>query len=98
MAKFCKPEPVITHTAILALAGKSVQREIIRLKNEVIDLRAKLTTDSLRKEFAQVESGINQQIEYHRKRLAAIDAMYIFETGTPLGLLEELNEEETENV
>lgn len=42
MAKVKNSEPIITHAAILAMAGQHIRSEIIKLRNEAADLAKKL--------------------------------------------------------
>lgn len=84
------PEPIITQTEILAMAGRVIQQEIIGKRREVGELEAKACTDELRKRVAEMREMTEERLAYQFKRLEAIETMYQIQTGTELGLLAEL--------
>lgn len=90
MARRKNPEPIITQTEILAMAGRSIQAEIIKLCDEERDLLAKLDTAGMTSEAGRLREGTTRQIDYHTNRLEAVETMYRIQTGTDLGLIDEL--------
>ena len=92
-----KIQPVITHTEILSLAGGRIQAEIVRLRNERKDLAAKIAASDRPTAYEHLLGANDNLIGYHMRRLQAIEILYRLETGTEMGLTEELKEE-SENV
>lgn len=89
-----KEEPIITQTEILALAGKVIQAEILRLREEAVRLSV-VTDTPERIELAQSVLDMNAtQQRYHMDRLEAVETMYRIQTGVELGLLMEVQGEE----
>ena len=89
-----KDEPIITQTEILALAGKVIQAEILRLREEAVRLSV-VTDTPERIELAQSVLDMNAtQQRYHMDRLEAVETMYRIQTGVELGLLMEVQGEE----
>ena len=86
------PEPIITQAAILAMAGKHIQSEIIKLRRETADLVKKLEAVGQRNEIEHLQQSTEKQVAYHMGRLQAVETMYRFETGTELGYIDELSE------
>lgn len=84
------PTPIITQTEILAIAGRSIQQEIIDKRREVEDLAAQACTDELRERVAVLREMTEERLAYHMERLQAIETMYHIQTGTDLGLIDEL--------
>ena len=84
------PEPIITQTEILAIAGRHIQQEIVDKRREVEELEAKACTDDLRKRVAEMREMTEERLAYQFKRLEAIETMYQIQTGTELGLIAEL--------
>lgn len=90
MARRKNPEPIITQTEILAMAGRVIQAEVIKLRNEENELLAKLNAAGMADESTRLREGTAGRIAYHMERLEAIEAMYRIQTGTDLGLIDEL--------
>lgn len=90
MARRKNPEPIITQTEILAMAGRSIQAEIIKQRREIAELEARACTDELRERVALLKEMTEERLTYHTNRLEAIETMYRIQTGTDLGLLDEL--------
>ena len=88
MAK--KTTPIITQTEILAIAGRSIQGEILKLRQPLEELRQKADTPENQDLIARFTKLEAEQEEYHMKRLEAIETMYLIQTGTELGLTAEL--------
>lgn len=89
-----KDEPIITQTELLALAGKVIQAEILRLREEAVRLSV-VTDTPERIELAQSVLDMNAtQQRYHMDRLEAVETMYRIQTGVELGLLMEVQGEE----
>lgn len=89
-----KAEPVITYTEILAIAGKHILDTVLNLRKEVERVEGMANTPE-RKEIAQkiIRMNEDQQL-YHMERLKAIETLYRIQTGTELGITEELGEED----
>lgn len=85
--------PIITYTEILAMAGKAIQGEILKLRREAQELAEKAGTAEERKLLAQLDSMTKNQEAYHMRRLEAVETMYQIQTGVALGLIDELQEE-----
>ena len=84
------PEPIITQTELLAIAGRHIQQEIVDKRREVEELEAKACTDDLRKRVAEMREMTEERLADQFKRLEAIETMYQIQTGTELGLIAEL--------
>lgn len=84
---------VITYTEILAMAGRSIRDEIVKGRQDVAEAanrewapeNAKLAKDYL--------EATEWYVDHQLDRLEAVETLYRIETGTRLGLLEELAEE-----
>lgn len=88
-----KDTHIITQTEILALAGKAIHAEILRLREEAVRLSAVVDTPE-RTEIARSVLDMNAtQQRYHMERLEAVETMYRIQTGVELGLLAEVEEE-----
>lgn len=85
-----KPEPVITQEAILSIAGRSIQAEIIKLRKEEEELLWLLEDTHRADEIPRVREMTERQVSYHMERLKAIETMYKIQTGGDLGLTDEL--------
>ena len=90
MAK--KAEPIITYTEILALAGKEIHGEIIKLRTEAAEMREKAKTPEQQDLIADFIKMGKEREQYHMRRLEAIETMYLIQTGANLGIIEELQE------
>lgn len=85
--------PVITYTEILAMAGRSIRDEIVKGRQDVAEAanrewapeNAKLAQDYL--------EATERYVDHQLDRLEAVETLYRIETGTRLGLLEELAKE-----
>lgn len=93
MAKVKNSEPIITHAAILAMAGQHIQSEIIKLRNEAADLAKKLELAGQQNEVEYVRNMFQDQLPHHMKQLRAVETLYRIETGTELGYSDEIDEE-----
>ena len=90
MAK--KPEPIITFTEILALAGREIHGEIVKLRTEAAEMRKKAGTPEQQDIIAHfIELGEERE-QYHMKRLEAIETMYLIQTGSELGIMADFQE------
>ena len=85
-----KPEPIITHTEILAMAGRQIQSTILNLRAEIRELEVKVATDEQRIMLSHIQTSTEKQIAYHMERLSAVETLYQYETGSELGLICEL--------
>lgn len=85
------PEPIITQTEILAIAGRHIQQEIIDKRREVEQLAALAETDAQKKRIEELRALTDDRLTYQKKRLEAIETMYQIQTGTELGLLDEIS-------
>jgi len=94
MAKARSPEPIITQAAILSMAGRHIQSEIIKLRKESDDLVKKLEAVGQQVESDRFHKMINIQLLYHMERLKAVETMYHIETGTELGYIDEITNDE----
>lgn len=90
MAK--KSEPIITYTEILALAGKEIRGEIIKLRTEAAEMQEKAKTPEQHDLIAGFIKMGEEQEQYHMRRLEAIETMYLIQSGANLGIIEELQE------
>lgn len=88
-----KDEPIITQTEILALAGKAIHAEILRLRKETQDVIERADTEEKRELCARLVEMTKEQEAYHMRRLEAVETMYRIQTGVELGLLAEVEEE-----
>jgi len=85
------PEPIITQTEILAMAGRQIQQEIIAKRREVDQLAELAESDAQKQRIAELREMTEEQlVNYYFKRLEAIETMYQIQTGTELGLIAEL--------
>jgi len=84
------PEPIITQTEILARAGRQIQQEIIEKRREVEQLAALAESDAQKKRIEELREMTEERLAEHFKKLEAIETMYQIQTGTELGLLDEL--------
>ncbi len=96
MARARKPDPIITHEAILAMAGQHIQSEILRLRGELNRIRGILEAAGRIDDLEHTTQMTESQVSYHMERLKAVESMYRIETGTDLGLIAELSPEEVE--
>lgn len=89
-----KAEPVITYTEILAIAGEHIWDTVLNLRKEVERVEGMANTPE-RKEIAQkiIRMNEDQQL-HHMERLKAIETLYRIQTGTELGITDELGEED----
>ena len=89
-----KAEPVITYTEILAIAGEHIRDTVLNLRKEVERVEGMANTPE-RKKIAMdtIRMNKDQQL-YHMERLKAIETLYRIQTGTELGITEELGEED----
>lgn len=89
-----KAEPVITYTEILAIAGEHILDTVLNLRKEVERVEGMANTPE-RKEIAQkiIRMNEDQQL-HHMERLKAIETLYRIQTGTELGITDELGEED----
>lgn len=89
-----KAEPVITYTEILAIAGEYIRGTVLNLRKEVERVEGMANTPE-RKEIAQkiIRMNEDQQL-HHMERLKAIETLYRIQTGTELGITDELGEED----
>lgn len=89
-----KAEPVITYTEILAIAGENIRDTVLNLRKEVERVEGMANTPE-RKEIAQkiIRMNEDQQL-HHMERLKAIETLYRIQTGTELGITDELGEED----
>lgn len=89
-----KAEPVITYTEILAIAGEHIRGTVLNLRKEVERVEGMANTPE-RKEIAQkiIRMNEDQQL-HHMERLKAIETLYRIQTGTELGITDELGEED----
>jgi len=85
-----KEEPIITQTEILAIAGRSIQEEIIDKRRETNELAERLKEVGKQKDADYLRDATERQLTYHMERLKAIETMYEIQTGTALGLMDEL--------
>lgn len=85
--------PIITQTEILALAGKVIQAEILRLREEAVRLSTVADTPEWIETARRVLDMNVMQQRYHMERLEAVETMYRIQTGVELGLLAEMEEE-----
>ena len=88
MAK--KPDPVITHTEILCLAGAHIRDEIIRLKNETAAIERQANLVGKVAEVIGYLQANEQRTKVLTGQLLAVESMYLLETGTELGLSNEI--------
>ena len=88
-----KAEPIITYTEILAIAGEHIRGTVLNLRKEVERVEGIANTPE-QKEIAQniIRMNRDQQL-CCMERLKAIETMYHIQTGTELGITEELEEE-----
>lgn len=86
--------PIITYTELLAMAGKAIHGEILKLRREAQELAEKAGGVEERKLLAQLDSMTKKQEAYHMRRLEAVETMYQIQTGCELGLLDGVKEEE----
>lgn len=94
MARARKPEPIITHEAILAMAGRHIQSEIIQLRSDLERIRGILEPAGRFDDLEHTTQMTNTQVEFHMQRLEAVENMYKIETGTELGYIAEITEED----
>lgn len=87
------PEPIITQTEILAIAGRHIQKEIIDKRREVEEMAALATTASQKQRIEELREMTEERLTYQKNRLEAIETMYQIQTGTELGLLAEVCED-----
>lgn len=85
-----KAEPIITYTEILAIAGRHIQAEILKLRSTAKEVESKADTPERRELIANYTKMMKEQEVHHIKRLEAVETMYQIETGTELGLSCEL--------
>lgn len=90
MAK--KSEPIITYTEILALAGKEIRGEIIKLRTEAAEMQEKAKTPEQQDLVANFIKMGKEREQYHMRRLEAIETMYLIQNGANLGIIEEFQE------
>jgi hypothetical protein len=89
-----KEEPIITQTEILAITGRAIHTEILRLRTEVQEIAGRVDTEEKRKLCARLAEMTKEQEARHIRRLEAIETMYRIQTGVELGLLAEVKEDE----
>ncbi len=91
-----KAEPVITYTEILAIAGEHIRGTVLNLRKEVERVEGMANTPE-RKKIAMdtIRMNKDQQL-YHMERLKAIETLYRIQTGTELGITDELGEGDEE--
>lgn len=94
MAPRKKATPIITHSEILAIAGGSIQAEIIKWRKEFTVFAEKAVAKGAQDMVAAFRSDTNRQIAYHMARLEAIETMYQIETGVELGYIAEITQED----
>lgn len=94
MARAKNPEPILTQAAILVMAGQHIQSEIIRLRQETVDLAKKLESVGQQAEADRVRQMFQNQLPYHMERLKAVETMYHIETGSYLGYIDEITSDE----
>lgn len=94
MARAKNPEPILTQAAILVMAGQHIQSEIIRLRQETVDLAKKLESVGQQAEADRVRQMLQNQLPYHMERLKAVETMYHIETGSYLGYIDEITNDE----
>lgn len=85
-----KPEPIITQESILAIAGRAIQAEIIKLRKEGEELVWLMEDTHRTEEIPRIREMTESQVSYHMERLEAIETMYRIQTGVDLGLIDEL--------
>lgn len=85
--------PVITHTEILALAGRSIRDEIVKRRREAAEVAGRERAPEHEKLVQDFLDMTERQVDHQLDRLEAVETLYRIETGTRLGLLEELAEE-----
>ena len=89
-----KAEPVITYTEILAIAGEYIRGTVLNLRKEVERVEGMANTPERQKiAMDTIRMNKDQQL-YHMERLKAIETLYRIQTGTELGITEELGEED----
>ena len=92
-----KVSAVITHTEILALAGQSIRDEIVKRRQEAATVAGRECAPEHVKLVQDYMEMTERQVSHQLDRLEAVETLYWIETGTRLGLLAELaNEEEPE--
>lgn len=89
-----KAEPVITYTEILAIAGEYIRGTVLNLRKEVERVEGMANTPERQKIAMDTISMNKDQQLYHMERLKAIETLYRIQTGTELGITEELGEED----
>lgn len=94
MARAKNPEPILTQAAILVMAGQHIQSEIINLRKECDDLAKKLESVGQQTEADRVRQMFQSQLPYHMERLKAVETMYHIETGSYLGYIDEITNDE----
>lgn len=94
MARAKNPEPILTQAAILVMAGQHIQSEIINLRKECVDLVKKLESVGQQSEEDRVRQMLQSQLPYHMERLKAVETLYHIETGSYLGYIDEITNDE----
>ena len=89
-----KEAPIITYTEILALAGKSIRDEIVKRRQEAATVAGRECAPEHVKLVQDFLDMTERQVDHQLDRLEAVETLYRIETGTRLGLLEELASEE----
>ena len=84
-------EPIITQTEILAMAGRQLQQEILAERREVCLLAELAESEAQKQTVAKLRETTEKRLaDCHLKRLEAIETLYQIQTGSILGLIDEL--------
>ncbi len=85
-----KLQPIMAHTALLTLAAEGIRAKILRLKEDVSKIEEGAMQTGKLDAVADHLAIYRERIQRNQDQLQAIKTMYLYETGTELGILREL--------